>query len=136
MGLKEREQELPRSLEEARNTRVSATKGDVVTEYLLEQGFSSLVYIRSSANTYPMLRRGRIDLIPYSAFGIDQYMQRNNIPEGTLVDVLELDEISTGNYLVMNKQSDPKLVEALTKAFQTVMDNGVYDRIMGSSLDP
>lgn len=134
-GLKDREQELPHSLDEARNSHVSATRGDVVTEYLIGKNFSNLVYTRSSSNTYPMLSRERIDLIPYSSFGIRQYMQHNDIPEGTLVDVIELDEISTGNFLVMNKLSDPNLVEALTKAFQILIDNGEYERIMGSSLD-
>lgn len=129
-GLPERAQELPRTLEEARHLRVRALRSDVVASYLLGKGFTNLVYLSDNSNSVRLLRRNRIDLMPYIESGIDDYLAQHNEPPGAVVPLIDLEEISTGHYLVMSKQSDPELVRLLKEAFQSIVDRGDYDRIM------
>ncbi len=125
--LAERADEMPRTLEEATHLRVSAIRGDVVENYLISKGFDNRVYLSESANAITMLRRGRIDVMPYIESGMASYLARKNEPLGTLVPVIDLEEISTGHYIVMSKQSDPELVQSLRNAYQRVAASGYFD---------
>ena len=81
-----------------------------------------------------MLRRERLDLLPYNEPGIASYLAGHGEPSNALVPLISLDEISTGHYLVMNKDSNPELVEQIRSAFQSLLDNGEFERILGPSL--
>ena len=128
-GLRERANELPHTLDGAKNLRISATRDDVVANYLLEQGFTNLVFLSENSNTVNMLRRDRLDLMPYIESGMSGYLLRQDQPQDTLAPVIDLDEISTGHYLVMSKNSDQELVQRLQDAFQRLLDRGELSRI-------
>lgn len=132
-ALPERADEIPDTLEAARDLRISAIRGDVVENYLLSKGFTNLVYLSESSNTLIMLRRDRIDLMPYIESGMPDYLARKNASPDALVPVLDLEEISSGHYIVMNKQSDPELVKKLQDAYQAVVDSGRFDHILGAT---
>ena len=134
-ALPEREDEFPAALEAARDLRISAVRDDVVEKYLLEKGFTNLVYLSQTSNTLTMLRRNRIDLMPYIESGMPGYLQRKNEAPGTLIPVYDLKEISTGHYIVMSKQSDPELVRRLQDAYQATVASGEYDDIMAADPD-
>jgi polar amino acid transport system substrate-binding protein len=123
-SLAERADEFPDTLEEARDYRISAIRGDVVENFLRNSGFTNLVYLSESSNTLTMLRRDRIDLMPYIESGIESYLARRNATPDTLVPVIDLDAISTGHYVVMSKPSDPELVQQLKDAYQAVLSRG------------
>ena len=127
-GLRERANELPRTLDEAKDLRISATRSDVVADYLASRNFTNLVYLSENSNTINMMRRDRIDLMPYIEAGVEGYLRRQNESVDTLIPVIDLDEISTGHYLVMSKNSDTDLVLQLQSAFQRLMDRGELDR--------
>ena len=78
--------------------------------------------------------RERLDLLPYNEPGIASYLAGHGEPSNALVPLISLDEISTGHYLVMNKDSNPELVEQIRSAFQSLLDNGEFERILGPSL--
>lgn len=122
-GLRERANELPQSLEEARDFRISALRGDVVANYLASIGFNNLIYLSQSSDTLTMLRRDRIDMMAYIESGIGRYLSARNAASDTLIPVLTLDDISTGHYLVMSKDSDPALVKSLKAAFAKVLNS-------------
>lgn len=130
--LPERAAEFPESLDAARDLRISAVRDDVVEQYLLDKGFTNLVYLSQTANTITMMRRNRVDLMPYIEAAMTDYLARKNEPPGTLVPVFDLEEISTGHYIVMSKQSDPELVRLLRNSYQAVVDSGVFASIMGA----
>lgn len=135
-GLRSRSDELPRTLEDAREARISAIRDDVVTNYLVAKGFSNLVYLSDNADKISLLERDRIDLIPYIESGIADYLRYRGEPETILVPVISLDEISSGHYLVMSKTSDLELVKRLQDAFQSLVQRGDLDSIMGSQSTP
>lgn len=122
-GLRERADELPRTLEGARDLRISALRGDVVADYLTSIGFTNLVYLSQASNTLTMLLRDRVDLMVYIETGIEDYLSERNASLDMLIPVATIDEISTGHYLVMNKDSDPALVELIEAAFNAVTSN-------------
>lgn len=133
-ALAERAPEIPDSLEAATELRVSATRGDVVEQYLLSQNFTNLVYLSESSNAITMLRRGRVDMIGYIESGMPDYLARKNEPPGTLVPVIDLHGISTGHYMVMSKQTDPDLFQRLRDAYQAVVASGEFsDLISGAT---
>lgn len=129
-GLPERAAEFPGTLEAARNLRVSVIRDDVVEKYLIDNGFTNLVYFSESSNTLTMLRRDRVDLMPYIRSGIESYLARKNESLDAVVPVIDLEEISTGQYVVMSKQSDPELVRLLQDSYQAVVDRGDLDDIL------
>jgi len=133
-GLRDRLDELPRTLEAARDLRISAFRDDVVEQYLLARGFSNLVYVTDSSDTWGMLSRRRIDLIPYIQSGAENFMSRLADARDSLVPVIALEEISTAHYLVMSKNSDAALVLQLQQAYERLEDSGAYERILGPSL--
>lgn len=133
-GLQERIDELPRTLEEARDLRTSSYREDVVEQYLLEKGFTNLVYVTDTSDIWSMLLRRRIDLIPYIESGVQDLMSRLEEVRGALVPVIDLEEISTAHYLVMSKNSDPEFVQQLTAMFQTLVDSGSFESILDSTV--
>lgn len=135
-GLGERIDELPRTLEEAREFRISAFREDVVEQYLLSRGFNNLTYVTDNSDLYGMLSRNRIDLIPYIQSAAENFMSRLGRSRDYLVPVIDLEEISTAHYLVMSKNSDTELVETLMLAFQELIDNGDFEEILGSTYVP
>lgn len=134
-SLPERADEMPDTLEAARDLRISAIRGDVVENYLLSKGFTNLVYLSESSNTLTMLRRDRIDLMPYIESGMADYLARKNASPDALVPVIDLEEISSGHYIVMNKQSDPALVQLLQESYRKVVERGELDSIINPAND-
>ena len=133
-GLEERTGEFPQSLEEAQSLRVSAYRNDVVEQYLLGKGLENLVYVYENYDPIRMLRRRRIDLIPFSRFAMEDLMSRQEGIRNAIVPVFDLEDISTAHYLVMSKSSDPGLVQQMQQAFQALIDSGVHQEILGDTL--
>lgn len=133
--LPDRAAEFPDTLEQARDLRISAERNDVVEKHLIKSGFSNLVYLSQESNTLTMLRRNRIDMMPYIESGMSEYLARKNEPPTALVPVYDLEEISTGHYLVMSKESDPELIEQLTNAYQLVVEKGEFDHLINPDQD-
>ena len=127
--------ELPDTLEEAKHLRVSAIRDDVVENYLIGKGFNNRVYLSENANVITMLRRGRIDILPYIESGMASFLARKNEPPGTLVPIIDLEEISTGHYIVMSKQSDPELVRLLQDSYQALVERGEFDELIDLEQD-
>lgn len=135
-GLRERIDELPQTLDGARDLRTSSYRKDVVEQYLLSKGFTNLVYVTDSSDIWGMLLRRRIDLIPYIESGVQDLMARLEEVRDSLVPIVDLEEISTAHYLVMSKNSDPEIVEKLTTMYQSLIDNGELERILESTYVP
>ncbi len=135
-GLSDRAHELPRNLKSAKHFKIVASRGDVVSEYLESKAFSNLVYTAESSNTWELMLRNRIDLIAYTPAGMRNFLIKYDQPNGVLTPMIDVDEISTAHYLVMSKNSDPELVELFTRAFQKLVDYGIYREIIGPTLTP
>lgn len=129
-ALAERAADFPATLEEATEFRISAIRNDVVESYLKTKEFNNLIYFNESANTLTMLRRDRVDLMPYVESGMPAYLARKNESPDVLLPIYSLDEISTGQYIVMSKQSDQALVQRFKRAYEEVVESGAYQEII------
>jgi len=132
-GLSSRSEQLPYSLEEARDYRIGAMRGDAFHNYFDAQGYDNLVIIGNNTPWLTMLERGRIDLMPYAQSGVENYLSRLDAPADMLEAVIRLDDLSHPLYFVMNLDSDPELVEIITRAYERVVQSGTFERIQGFS---
>lgn len=129
-GLRAREADLPRTIEEARTYRVGSIRNDAYDNLLSNLEFSNVVHIANSAPWVELLQRGRLDMVPYGEQALIEYLQQNGLQEDIVVPLVNLEALSTGLYFAVSKQTEPELVERLRSAYQTVVDNGVYEEIM------
>jgi polar amino acid transport system substrate-binding protein len=129
-GIKERLNELPRTLAEAREYRVAAYRNDVVEQYLLSEGFTNIVYVTDSFDSVAMLQRRRIDFLPYSALAMEDFKTRNEYARNEIVPLIDLEAVSTAHYLVMSKNSDRELVIRLMDTFQSMVESGEHAKLL------
>lgn len=129
-GLTERLHELPQTLSDAQDYRIAVLRGDMVDEFLQSQNFSNLMHPATGASWLELLLRERFDLVPYSEQLMQQQLQMSGFPGSRFTPVIDLGFLTDGLYMVMNKTSDPELVDLLQTSFQNLIDNGEFDRIM------
>lgn len=129
-GLKERVNSLPRSLQEAADFKVGVVHEDVIHRYLAGQGFDHLVVVKHPARNLSMLERGRIDLFPFSRFGVGLFSRRNGFDGDTLIGVVKIEEISTGIYMVLSKSTNDETVGRVRDAYARLKASGVLRKIM------
>lgn len=130
-GLRAKSAQLPASLEEARNTAIGVIREDVADDYLTKEGLTELVRVNDLANAITMLERGRFELFPFEAHGVDEMLRLNNLPSNYLVPVVKLDSISTDLYFSMSNHTDDHVRELLQSAYQRLAEDGTYKEIMG-----
>lgn len=130
-GLRSRATELPTTLEAAADYRIASIRGDVVDSYLHNLGFPNLVNISFNAPQVELLLRGRVDLVPFAAHGVEAFLQEHNYPVDTLYPAVNLSHVTDGLYIIMSKSSDPVLVNKLRQAYQALHDNGTYSELTG-----
>lgn len=123
---------VPATLEEARNYRIGLSRSSASAELLSDLGFDNLLYTGDPARAPVMLERGRIDLVPMT---LDEAMgaaRDHGLEADALIPAVRLDELSTGTYYVVSKQTDPELVARLKSAYQRLVDDGTHARIFSS----
>ncbi len=129
-GLKENLEFLPRTLEEAKNSRVGVIRADVVGNYLETKEFNNLVYVRDPSLNIVMLQRGRIDLFPYTKLHAGMFVRGNGFNENDLVGVIRLEEMADSMYISVSKETSRLVVDRLEWAYQKVVESGEFQRIM------
>ncbi len=129
-GLKERANSLPRSLPLAAGFEVGVVREDVVHRYLTGQGFDHLVVVKHPARNLSMLERGRIDLFPFSRFGVGLFSRRNGFDRDRLIGMVKLEEISTGIYMVLSKSTNDETVGRVRDAYARLKASGALQEIM------
>lgn len=117
---------LPKTLEDAANARIGVIRADVTSVYMESQGFTNLVYVSSAARNLFMIERDRIDLFPYTELTIGSFLDANGFNPDDFVGVVKLDEISTGTYMVLSKDTDASIVDRLQKSYNKIVDDGRY----------
>ncbi|ASP40789.1 amino acid ABC transporter substrate-binding protein [Bacterioplanes sanyensis] len=112
------------SLADAKKYEIGGYKGDVMTNYLLEQGFNVSV-INNDALNPRRLQLGQIDL----------WVSDELAGPYTASDAVNMDPRkvltfkNTPLYLALNKDTDPKMVAALQKAAQELIADGTFAAI-------
>lgn len=130
-GLRERMSELPTTLSDARERSIGVIRGSGTEQYLEGQGFTQLRRFADIKNPIIMLERNRFDLFPFQPRGVQKLLQRQNLPSDYLVPMISLQDLTTEWYFAVSNQTDEHIKNALTDAYQRVVADGRYARIMG-----
>jgi len=123
--------ELPTTLEEARQYSIGLARRSAADDWLRDQGFTNLIYSGDATRSPLLMDRGRIDLTPMTRQEAIGLTQDYELEEDALIPVVRLDELSTGTYFVVSKQTNAVLVQHLKDAYQTLVDNGAHERFFG-----
>lgn len=74
-----------------------------------------------------------MDLIPYGEQAMTDYLERQGIAIDRVVPLVRLEALSTGLYFALSKDTDITTVERLQTAYQQLISNGSYTRIIGEA---
>ncbi len=120
-GLRDNQANLPDTLEAARDYRVGSIRDDAYDSLLHALDFSNIVHINNASPWLTLMERGRMK----------NYLERLGEPADRVVPVVELEALSTGLYFALSKQTDQAVFERLRQAYQRIVANGSYQRIVG-----
>jgi polar amino acid transport system substrate-binding protein len=108
------------SLEDARKYEIAGYKGDVMTEYLLREGFDVTTSVSDEANPRRLVL-GQVDLWVVDGVVGPQVAKEQGDIEG-LKPVLVFRE--TPMYLAVSKKTDPQVVKNLQQGLDKARDEG------------
>ncbi|RMF14883.1 MAG: amino acid ABC transporter substrate-binding protein [Gammaproteobacteria bacterium] len=111
-------------LEDAKGLVIGGYKGDVMTEYLLERGYTVSELDSDDLNP-KRLALGQIDLWIADRLAGPYFAAQQDIED--LVPVYSFNK--TELFLALNPQTDDALVQKLKQAYDTIRKNGMYESI-------
>nr|WP_256664910.1 ABC transporter substrate-binding protein [Pseudomonas sp. 8AS] len=118
------------SLEQARQYRIGAYKGDAIDEHLRKQGLEPLSSLRDQENVAKLMN-GQIDLWA-TGDPAGRYLAKLEGVSG-LKTVLRFD--SAELYLALNPETPDEVVERLQKALDQMRADGTVDKIFQSYVE-
>jgi len=121
----------PTTLEEARNFNIGLARRGAADDLFTSLGFTNLHYTGNPTRSPILLARGRVDLWPMTENEARGIMRDYDMPSDALVPLIKLDQISSGTYFVVSKQTDPSLVARLKEAYVRLVEEGVYAELFG-----
>lgn len=116
-------------LEQAKQYRIGALRGDVRYSYLQEEGFTKLVVTVSNADSFKLLLNGQVDLVPMSEQGVRMFCTEAGLADGCLERVLPLNT-ATSLYMAYSLQTDEDVVLRTQAAFEQLQADGTVARLM------
>ncbi|MDP3813624.1 ABC transporter substrate-binding protein [Pseudomonas sp.] len=117
------------SLEEAKQYKVGAYKGDAIAEYLVEKGLQPITALRDQENAKKLMA-GQIDLWA-SGDPAGRYLAKQEGITG-LKTILRFD--SAQLYLALNKEVPDEVVQKLQSALDKMRSEGLVDDILNNYL--
>jgi len=130
-GLRERQESLPTTLEQARNYRIASIRDDAYDDLLHKLEFGEIVHINNGSPWLTLMERGRMDLIPFGEQAMADYLNQQGVAQDRVVPAVRLDTLSTGLYFALSKHTDVAIYERLRTAYLDLVANGTYERIVG-----
>jgi len=113
------------SLEEAKQYKVGAYKGDAIAEYLVEKGLQPITALRDQENAKKLMA-GQIDLWA-SGDPAGRYLAKQEGITG-LKTILRFDSVQL--YLALNKEVPDEVVQKLQSALDEMRSEGLVDDIL------
>lgn len=116
------------SIEQARQYRVGIKRHDVTHQYLTSLGFAegeNMVIGADTEDTFSMLLRGRVDLIPATDVMLESYCQTAGCqPQQFFRKSIAVSELEQRFYLVASQGSDPALLAPIQQAIAKLQRQG------------
>ena len=129
-GNKSERDNLPKTLEEAKNYRIGTRKSSVVNDYLKEQGFKNLIEVKNAGRYMTLHKRNRFDLFPFIETSIIQAAQRDNFDPSLFTAILPLPDLSRSLWIVTNLSMPKEKVKKLREAYLRLKENGSLELII------
>lgn len=108
-------------LEDAKSLILGVIRGDYPSEYLFSQGFEenkNLIFSTNEEANVRLLLSGRLDLLVQAEPALHSRLEQMGLPADTVTKTLNnINGDSLEACLVINKESDPKLIALLDSTF-------------------
>jgi len=122
-----------RTVDDAKGLRIGAIEGDVRERYLLSLGFKTddktgLIHVVNNKEGMRLLQLGRIDLLPLSASTFESQCK----PDCQNFELALPLNLNTSLELTANMATSPETVRRLRQAYQELLKDGTYARMLGN----
>ena len=134
VGMKGRE-DLARlkNLDHAKSVRVGTIRGYFSDRYLRQAGFTTKKNLSLSVNNrsmWPMLFRGRIDLVLTNNIGLKEEIGGLGLDPDAVTPYLALQDFPDQLHIATNHKTEARIVESVRQALQRLKDSGEYQVII------
>lgn len=148
--LKKRKDIIINSLEDAKKYKSAVLKGDSRLQYLETKGFKQdehLLVTNSNAQSWQLLFKERVDLVPFDAPGVKYLFQKlnnaadnkffitriisNNIKldESLLEREYRINDFSEGLYMAFSDETEDEIVNQFRNAYQVCVSKGLVKQL-------
>jgi polar amino acid transport system substrate-binding protein len=129
-ALSNRINELPDQLDQLKQAKVAVIKSDLNHQYMLENGFSNMVYVNDYSQMNNLMLSERVDFFASSIIGIYFFAKRYNHKLKDFSSVHSFEDFDVSLYFALSKATDESVAKRLTAAYQKVVDSGEFEQIM------
>jgi len=132
-ALKSRPEIIINHLDDAKQYKIGAVRGDYGENYLKKKGFTSKknYYTNSKYSLmWGQLFNGRIDLALTNSILWKYELKDAGYDPADLALVYQIDDISSDLYMAANRNTDSSIVDKLSKALEKLKENGQYQAIL------
>lgn len=130
--LQHREDIQASNLADVRHLTIGVLRGGQTHQMLLSDGFkdgSQLIPLADIRDTYRMLQKGRVDLIPGSPLATPYQLEQVGMSVSQLAEEFCLPESGEANYLALNLGVDRRISERLNKVLNSMRKAGIFKRV-------
>jgi len=131
--LKDRQDIVIKSLEDAKKYTIGAMRDDVRYRYLEAQGFTRLVKSAESLDNFNKLLNRRVDLVPLNEREASSMCEEVHFNCAKLEQVFTLHDVSAGLYMAYSKSTPDSIVERTRAAFEKIKVEGGIRKILGDN---
>lgn len=128
--LKDRQDVVVKSLDDARNYSVGVMRDDVRHQYLQAKGFTKLVVSGQAPDNFRKLLNRQVHLLALADVDAGQRCQEAQFDCAGLERVYALDEISSSLYMAYSRATPDDVVERTKAAFEKIKAEGLVRKLM------
>lgn len=128
--LKERQDIVVKTLEDARQYSTGVLRDDVRHQYLLSKGFTKLVVSSENLDNFRRLVNGQVQLVPMPESDVAQACAQTAVDCNRLERVYTLDEITSSVYMAYSRSTPDAIVKRTRVAFDKLKADGAVKKAM------
>lgn len=130
--LKGRTEVNPDNLEQAKRFKLAVARGDVYESYFRKHGFEfgqNMLDFATKSEPVPLFLAGKIDLLVGSKRSLRNWMLEHQQPADTAEALFMLEDVGD-NYLALNPNFPPQLVQQLQQELERMRQEGLVDALI------
>jgi polar amino acid transport system substrate-binding protein len=128
--LRDRNDVVVHSLDDAKRYAVAVMRDDVRQQYLQSRGFDKLVVSARNSDSLRMLLDRKVALLPLPENDVTRFCKEAQVDPAALQKVLTLDEMTTGIYMAYSHGTPDEVVNRTRAAFDKLKADGTVTRLM------